>query len=94
MDLIDTIGFWGAVALPLFDISLIMHVIKRRSSADISMVWAWGLWLCSVLMAPSAFVSGDKVALGFNIVNVVMLTAVLIVVVKYHQPQGSKNAAR
>ncbi len=83
--MIKTVGFWAAVMLPLFDIPLIVHIIKRKSSADISMVWAVGLWLSSVLMAPSAFVSGDLNAIGFNIVNVVMLTAVLIVVIKYRK---------
>ncbi len=81
----EAIGFWAAVALPLFDIALIARVIKRKSSADISQIWAWGLWLTSVLMAPSAFVAGDKTAIGFNIVNVVMLSAVLVAVIKYRK---------
>ncbi len=81
----ETVGFWAAVALPFFDISLIMHVIKRKSSADISVMWAAGLWLSAVMMAPSAFVSGDRTAIGFNVVNVVMLTAVLAVVIKYRK---------
>lgn len=84
----ETIGFWAAVVLPLWDIPLIAHVIKRKSSKDISLVWAFGLWLTSVLMAPSAFVSGDKMAMGFNVVNVVMLTLVVIVVFKYRKGQG------
>ena len=71
--------------LPMFDIPLIVHIIKRKSSLDISLSWALGLWGSSVLMAPSAFISGDKVAIGFNVVNVVMLTAVLIVVFKYRK---------
>ena len=81
----DTVGFWAAVILPLFDIPLIVHIIKRKSSADISLSWAAGLWSSAVLMAPSAFVSHDRVAMGFNIVNVVMLTAVLIAVIKYRK---------
>jgi len=36
-------------------------------------------------MAPSAFVARDKLAIGFNVVNVVMLTAVLVVVFKYRK---------
>lgn len=85
MSLTETVGFWAGVVLPLFDIALIAHVIKRRSSADISLAWAFGLWLTSVLMAPSAFVSGDKAAMGFNAVNVFMLTIVLVVVFKYRK---------
>ena len=81
----ETVGFWAAVMLPLFDIPLIVHIIKRKSSADISILWAVGLWSSSVLMAPSAFLHGDKVAIGFNIVNVVMLTCVLIAVLVYRK---------
>ncbi len=81
----EAVGFWAGVMLPLFDIALIAHVLKRRSSQDISLTWAFGLWLTSVLMAPSAFVSGDKAAMGFNAMNVIMLTGVLIVVYKYRK---------
>ena len=80
-----TIGFWAGVALPLWDIPLIVHVVKRKSSQDISVSWAVGIWFTSVLMAPSAFISGDKLAIGFNIMNVTMLTGVVIVVIKYRK---------
>jgi len=81
----QTLSFWAAAILPLWDIPLIVHIIRRKSSQDISLGWAFGLWSSSVLMAPSAFVSGDHVAIGFNTVNVTMLTAVLIVVFKYRK---------
>ena len=80
-----TIGFWAAVILPLWDIPLIVRIIKRKSSEDISIVWAVGLWATSVLMAPSAFISGDRIAVGFNTVNVATLTVVMIVVCKYRK---------
>ncbi len=80
-----TIGFWAALALPLWDIPLMVRIVRRKSSQDISMGWAVGIWISSVLLAPSAFVSGDKMAIGFNTVNVIMLTAVLIVVLKYRK---------
>ena len=81
----ESIGLWAGVALPLFDIPLIIRIIKRRSSADISLLWIGGLWASSVLMAPSAFVKKDMVAMGFNAMNVVMLTLVLVVAVKYRK---------
>lgn len=81
----EGVSFWAAVTLPLFDISLIMRILRRKSSADISLIWATGMWACSVLMAPSAFISGDRTAIGFNIVNVVMLSAVFAAVVKYRK---------
>jgi len=81
----ETVGFWAATILPLWDIPLILRIVRRKSSQDISLAWAVGLWASSVLMAPSAFISGNKQAIGFDIVNVTMLTAVLIVVVKYRE---------
>lgn len=80
-----TIGFWAAVILPLWDIPLMVRVVQRKSSQDISLVWALGIWISSVLMAPSAFISGDKLAIGFNTMNVIMLTGVVIVVIKYRK---------
>jgi uncharacterized protein with PQ loop repeat len=82
---VETIGLWAAIILPLWDIPLMVRVVQRKSSQDISLLWIFGLWGTSVLMAPSAFISGDKMAMGFNTVNVIMLTAVLIVVFKYRK---------
>ena len=79
------IGFWAGVVLPLWDIPLILHILKRKSSKDISVMWAVGLWGTSVMMAPSAFLAKDLLAMGFNAVNVIMLTAVVIVVIKYRK---------
>lgn len=81
----ETIGFWAAVILPLWDIPLMVRVVKRKSSQDISLIWAFGIWFTSVLMAPSAFISGNKLAIGFNVMNVTMLTGVLIVTIKYRK---------
>lgn len=69
--------------LPLFDCSLIWHIIKRRSSKDISLSWAFGLWATSVAMLPAGLMSHDLASKAFNIVNVVMLTLVVMVVYKY-----------
>jgi uncharacterized protein with PQ loop repeat len=81
----QTLSFWAAVILPVWDIPLMVRIIRRKSSQDISLGWVFGLWASSVLMAPSAFISGDRAAIGFNTVNVTMLTAVLIVVFKYRK---------
>ena len=81
----DTIGLWAGIMLPLWDIPLIIRMIRRKSSADISLIWMWGIWVSSVLMAPSAFLANNKTAIGFNIVNVLTLTIVLIVVLKYRR---------
>jgi len=82
---VKTIGFWAAVILPLWDIPLIVRVVRRKSSQDISLIWAVGIWVAAVLMAPSAFIKADRIAIGFNVMNVVMLTGVLIVTIKYRK---------
>jgi uncharacterized protein with PQ loop repeat len=79
----QTIGLIAAITLPLWNIPLILKIIKRKSSRDISLSWALGVWVCILLMAPSGFISVDIVWKTFNIVNVVLFTAVVVVVVKY-----------
>ena len=85
MKFLQELGQLAAILMPLFNIPLIVKIVRRKSSADISILWAVGLWSSSVLMAPSAFLHGDKVAIGFNIVNVMMLTCVLITVLVYRK---------
>jgi uncharacterized protein with PQ loop repeat len=80
-----TVGFWAGVMLPLWDIPLIVRVVKRKSSEDISLIWAVGLWITSVMMTPNAFITGDKLAMGFDTMNVLMVTVVMIVTIKYRK---------
>ena len=80
-----TIGLWAAVILPLWNIPLIIQIIRRRSSADISMSWVWGVWVCSLLMAPAGFSSKELVWRCFTVVNLVLFTGVVIAVCKYRK---------
>ena len=94
MQVIETISMVGAVGLPMFDIPLIVRIVKRKSAADISVSWIVGLWVCSVGMAPAAILSSeDLVWKTFNIVNVVLLTGVLVAVIYYRKgaPNESKS---
>lgn len=86
----EQISLIAAVVLPFFNIPLIIKVIQRRSSRDISLSWALGVWVCILLMAPSGFKSEDMVWRVFNYVNIVFFTAVVIVVLRYRN--GGKNA--
>lgn len=83
--MIEKIGLVAAVVLPLWNIPLITKIIKRKSSGDISLAWALGVWCCILLMAPSGFVSVDIVWRTFNIINCVLFTAVVIVVLKFRK---------
>jgi len=79
------IAFVAAIILPLWNIPLIVRVIKRKSSRDISIHWALGVWICFLLMAPEALRSPDPVWRAFNIMNLVFFTAVVIVVLAYRR---------
>lgn len=81
MEIVSTVA---AAALPMFDIPLIVRILRRKSAGDISVSWIVGLWVCSVGMAPAAIISSeDMVWKTFNIVNVILLTGVLVAVIYY-----------
>ena len=82
--MIEKISLIAAIALPLWNIPLIIRIIKRKSSDDISISWALGVWVCFILMAPSAIHSPDLVWKTFNMVNLVLFSCVVAVVVRYH----------
>ncbi len=83
MDWITKIGIISGVALPLFNIPLIYRLIKRKSSGDLSVVWAVGVWVCIVGMTPQALRSDDLAFRLYGITNIFFFTVVTILVVKY-----------
>jgi len=83
--IMETIGLIAAVTLPLFNIPLIVKMIRRKSSRDISMTWAAGVWVCIVLMFPSGLMSEDIVWKSFNIVNIILFSGVFFTVLKYRK---------
>ena len=84
-ELFEKLGLIAAVILPLWNIPLILKVIKRKSSKDISVPWALGVWICLLLMFPSALCSPDPVWRTFNIVNMIFFTAVMFVTLRYRK---------
>jgi uncharacterized protein with PQ loop repeat len=82
---VKTIGLLAAIILPFFNIPLIIKIVKRRSSHDIALSWVWGVWICTLLMAPSGFTSKDIVWRSYNIVNLVLFTGVVIAVWRYRK---------
>ena len=81
----EKIAFVAAIVLPLWNIPLIVRIIKRKSSEDISIYWVSGVWTCFLLMAPDAFRSPDSVWRAFNIMNLILFTTVVIVVLTYRK---------
>lgn len=80
---IKTIALISGIALPFWNIPLIIRIIKRKSSEDISTYWVWGIWACLLLMAPYSLISSDIVLRAFNLVNFVIFSLVLVVVLAY-----------
>ncbi|MFH0732615.1 MAG: hypothetical protein V2A72_06830 [Candidatus Omnitrophota bacterium] len=83
--MLQKIALIAAIVLPLWNIPLIARVIKRKSSEDISLYWAWGVWVCFILMAPSALNSPDIVWRTFSMVNLVLFSVVMAVVMVYRK---------
>lgn len=89
--MIHKIALVAAIVLPLWNIPLIMRIIKRKSSKDISMYWALGVWVCMLLMLPSAVVSEDLVWRVFSVMNLTLFTLVVIFVMIYRKSRGEKK---
>ena len=87
---IQIIGVCAAVILPLWNIPLIVRIVQRRSSKDISLWWALGVWCSLLVMAPSGFTSKDLVWRVFNIVNLVLFSAVVVFTLIYHRGSHEK----
>jgi hypothetical protein len=90
MRLIQVIGMLSGIIMPLFNIPLILRIIRRRSSGDISLVWVFGVWSCVIAMLPSSLQSPDPVLVVFGIVNSLFFSAVFLTVLYFH-PSANKS---
>lgn len=88
MNHVKEIGAVAGFILPFFNISLILRIIKRKSSNDLSMVWVIGVWICILLMSPSALTSEDFSFRAFGITNLLFFTAVVFVAFKYRNSKA------
>lgn len=79
------IGLFASCVMPLFNIPMILHILKRRSSRDLSLTWLFGVWACVVLMFPSALLSSDKIFRIFGILNLFLFSSVVIVACRYRK---------
>ena len=83
--LFSKIGLITGIILPFFNIPLIVRIVRRKSSKDISLTWAWGVWICILLMAPSSFRSPDLNFRVFSIINLLFFSCVMFVTLKYRR---------
>ena len=87
---VEKIAMVSGVMLPLFNIPLIVRLIQRKSSEDLSVTWAVGVWVCIVLMTPQALRSHDMAFRAFGTVNILFFSVVAFLVVKYSRRKENK----
>jgi hypothetical protein len=68
----------------LFNIPLILRIVRRRSPEDISLLWVIGVWSCVMAMLPSSLQSPDPVLVVFGIINSLFFSAVFFTVLYFH----------
>ncbi len=81
--MIEVIGLVAAVILPFWNIPLIIKIQKRKSSKDISLLWALGVWICLILMLPAAIISSDIVFKAFSFMNSALFSLVVIQTLRF-----------
>ena len=81
--MIQMIGLIAAVAMPLWNIPLIVRIEQRKSSKDLSVSWALGVLACILLMLPASLMSSDVILRAFGIVNAALFSAVTIQILRY-----------
>jgi len=82
---IEKIGVISAIILPFFNIPLILHLVRRKSSGDFSMSWALGVWACIALMTPQSLRSTDPAFRSYGVLNLVFFSAVALLIIKYRR---------
>ncbi|HNX25365.1 MAG TPA: hypothetical protein PKG60_15065 [Spirochaetota bacterium] len=82
-DIVKVAGMAAGIIMPLFNFPLVYKIWKRKSSSDISLVWALGIWGSILLMLPASLISPDPVFNVFGILNFILFTGVVISVLKF-----------
>jgi len=86
------LGLVAGAGMPLFNIPLMVRIFRRKSCADISLTWLFGVWGCIVLMFPSTLVSDDIVLRAFGWSNIVLFSCVVMVVMYFRCRPGTPPA--
>ncbi len=89
--MIKILGLASGILMPFFNIPLIARILRRRSSADISIVWVVGCWVCVMGMLPSSLRSADMVLRFFGITNAIFFTGVFASVLYFHPSTRSRS---
>lgn len=87
---LELLALVASVVMPLWNIPLIVKIVQRRSSDDLSFFWLWGVWACMLLMLPWAVVTQETVLKVFSSVNFILFSGVVIAGMKYRR--GGRHA--
>jgi len=88
------LGLIAAVLLPLWNIPLMVRVGRRKSSRDVSVWWALGVFGCLLAMLPAGLASGDVVFRTCSLVNVVLFSLVVIQTLRCREGQSAEQGHR
>ncbi len=77
---IESIGYISSIALPLFNIPLMIRILKRKSSQDLSLAWVLGVLSCLIGIQPAAWISPDFVFKVYNTINLILFSGVAFLV--------------
>ena len=83
MSLVRMTGLIAAIALPFCNVPLLVRIARRKSSGDISVAWAIGVFVCLVAMLPAGLASPDVVFKAYTVVNVLLFSVVVVQVIRY-----------
>ncbi|MBN2097026.1 MAG: hypothetical protein JW714_00955 [Candidatus Omnitrophica bacterium] len=83
--MLTILGAVAATILPLFNISFMLRIRRRKSSNDISLVWTYGIFFCTLAMLPAALLSPDATFKVFGIANFILFSGVVYHVAKYRK---------
>ncbi len=81
----QTIALIASIILPFWNIPLILNIVRRKSSRDVSMEWAVGVWICLLLMAPAGIISPDFVWKTYTVINFSLFSVVMVTVLIYRK---------
>ena len=83
MNLLQSLGLVAAIIMPLWNIPLILRIRRRKSSRDLSLPWAFGVFGCILLMLPAALFSSDPIFKTFSIMNTGLFSLVVLQILRY-----------
>jgi uncharacterized protein with PQ loop repeat len=82
--MIQILGMVSGIMMPFFNLPLMLRIIRRRSSQDISLVWVVGVWFCVMGLLPSSLQSPDPILFAFGVVNALLFSGVFFSVLYFH----------